>query len=164
MSLSITLYTSTADPKEVDKSSKLTQVGSASITATPTESIDMLNPQVILNYDASYLSANYAYISDFGRYYYIDGVDVQPGQMITLSMSVDPLMSFASEIANCTACVTRSESVGQPTMVPDERLPINPNKKELLTAFSNFMNNGVTAYDRSVLVTIRQPGYDYPGE
>lgn len=138
MSLSITLYTSTADPKELDKSSKLTQIGSAAITATPTNDIDVLNPTVLLNYNSNYIGANYAYISAFGRYYYINDKSVKPGQSITLTMSVDPLMSFRNQIKNCTACVTRSESVGQPTMIPDDRLPINPNKKELLSTISRF--------------------------
>lgn len=157
MSLSITLYTSTADPKEVDKSSKLTQIGSSAITATPTESIDMLNPQVILNYNASYLGANYAYIPAFGRYYYIDGVDVQPGQIITLSMSVDPLMSFRNSIANCMACVTRSESVGQPTEIVDDRLPIDPNKKEMLSQVSVFNK---TAGKKYFFVSLRYGGQE----
>ena len=145
MGLTITLYTSTADPKEVNKSSKLTQIGTASITATPTGDIDILNPAVLLNYDASYIGANYAYISDFGRYYYVNDKTVKPGQSITLSMSVDPLMSFASELADCTACITRSESVGQPTMVPDDRLPIDPNKRELLSAISRFEHTDGTS-------------------
>lgn len=157
MSLSITLYTSTADPKEVDKSSKLTQIGSSAITATPTESIDMLNPQVILNYNASYIGANYAYIPAFGRYYYIDGVDVQPGQIITLSMSVDPLMSFRNSIANCMACVTRSESVGQPTEIVDDRLPIDPNKKEMLSQVSVFNK---TAGKKYFFVSLRYGGQE----
>lgn len=157
MSLSITLYTSTADPKEVDKTSKLTQIGSSAITATPTESIDMLNPQVILNYNASYLGANYAYIPTFGRYYYIDGADVQPGQMITLSMSVDPLMSFRNSIANCMACVTRSESVGHPTEIVDDRLPIDPNKKEMLSQISVFNK---TAGKKYFFVSLRYGGQE----
>ena len=157
MGLTITLYTSTADPKEVDKSSKLTQVGSASITATPTGDINMLNPAVLLNYDASYLGANYAYISEFGRYYYVNDKSVKPGQSITLTMSVDPLMSFASQIANCMACVTRSESVGSPTEIVDDRLPIDPNKKEMLSQVSVFNNSAGKKY---FFVSLRYGGQE----
>lgn len=157
MSLSITLYTSTADPKEVDKTSKLTQVGSASITATPTGDIDMLNPAVLLNYDASYLNANYAYISEFGRYYYINDASVKPGQSITLTMTVDPLMSFKNTIANCMACVTRSESIGHPTEIVDDRLPIDPNKKEMLSQVSVFNK---TAGKKYFFVSLRYGGQE----
>ena len=138
MSLSITLYTSIADPKELDKSSKLTQIGSTAITATPTNDIDILSPVVLLNYNSSYLNANYAYIPEFGRYYYVNDKSVKPGQSITLTMSVDPLMSFKNQIKDCTACITRSESIGGPTEIPDDRLPVDPNKKELLSAISKF--------------------------
>lgn len=154
MGLTITLYTSTADPKEVDKTSKLTQVGSASITATPTNDIDILNPVVLLNYNSSYLGANYAYISEFGRYYYINDEAVKPGQSITLTMSVDPLMSFKSSILGCKACVTRSESIGGPTEIPDSKLPVDPNKKEILSAKSSIML-GSTSHACRYVVTVR---------
>lgn len=159
MSLSITLYTSTADPKEVDKSSKLTQIGSAAITATPTNDIDILNPVVVLNYNSNYIGANYAYIPAFERYYYINDKSVKPGQAITLTMSVDPLMSFKSSILGCKACVTRSESVGGPTEVNDDKLPIDPNKKEILSQVADFdwLNYAGTNASgwRSVFVSIQ---------
>lgn len=136
--MTITLYTSTADPKVVNKSSYLTQIGSASVIITPKASLDILYPVIDINYNASYLSANYAYISDFGRYYYINDVTVQIGQIITLSMDVDPLMSFQNDILDATACITRSESIGGPTAVNDDKLPVDPNKKEMLSQISDF--------------------------
>lgn len=152
--MTVTLYTSTADPKVVNKSSYLTQIGTTSVTITPKASLDILYPVIDINYNSSYLSANYAYISDFGRYYYINDVTVQIGQIITLSMSVDPLMSFGTSILNAKACIVRSESIGQPTAIVDNRLPVDPNKKEILSTKSDFKITNPTHSCRYV-VTIR---------
>ena len=159
MALTITLYTSTADPKTVDKSSGLTQIGSTTITATPTGDIDILAPVVLLNYNSTYLPANYAYISEFGRYYYVNDKTVKPGESMTLTMSVDPLMSFKSDILGCKACITRSESIGGPTEVNDDKLPIDPNKKEILSQVADFDWLNYAGTDakkwRSVFVSIQ---------
>lgn len=136
--MTINLYTSTADPKIVNKTNYLTEIGSTSIIITPKASLDILNPVIDINYNANYITANYAYISDFGRYYYVDSATVQIGQIITLSMSVDPLMSFKDDILGATACITRSESIGGPTAVNDDKLPIDPNRKEMLSQISDF--------------------------
>ena len=154
MALTITLYTSTADPKTVDKTSGLTQLGISTITATPTNDIDILAPVVLLNYNSTFLAANYAYISEFGRYYYVNDKTVKPGESMTLTMSVDPLMSFKSSILSAKACITRSESIGGPTEIPDNRLPVDPNKKEILSAKQSFMLGSTSKACRYV-VTIR---------
>lgn len=159
MALTITLYTSTADPKTVDKTSGLTQLGSTTITATPTNDIDILAPVVLLNYNSTYLAANYAYISEFGRYYYVNDKTIKPGESMTLTMSVDPLMSFKSSILSAKACITRSESIGGPTEIVDDRLPVDPNKKEILSQVGNFDTTAL-AGGRLFVVSLKYGGHE----
>ena len=54
------------------------------------------------------LTSNYAYISEFGRYYYITNV-VCVGDLFEVHMHVDVLMSFKSGIRSNNAVVSRQE-------------------------------------------------------
>lgn len=137
--MNVTFYTNSADSKVVDKSSYLVSNGTlVSAALAPTDGVTVENPTFIVNYDPAYIDYNYLFCDTFKRYYYITDKVVEPGKKIELICNVDPLMSFKNQFLNSTACVTRSESVGGPTMVPDDRLPINPNKKEFLSAISRF--------------------------
>ena len=122
--MTVTLYLNTSDPRVVDKS--LTVIVQ-NITITPTSTINVINPVITINFNANYLFANYAYISDFQRYYFVNPANIEIGKRITLPLQVDVLMSYASQIRQCTACVIRSESASRPTYIPDDKLPINPN-------------------------------------
>ena len=52
---------------------------------------------------------NYAYISDFGRYYFVTDISYQIGEW-ALSLTVDPMASFKTEISTLTPYVVRSAS------------------------------------------------------
>lgn len=60
---------------------------------------------------------NYAYIADFGRYYFIDNVSWSQG-IWSLSMHVDVLASFKEDIENSRQYVIRSASQSNP-YIPD---------------------------------------------
>ena len=60
---------------------------------------------------------NYAYIADFGRYYFIDDVSWSQG-IWSLSMHVDVLASFKEDIENSRQYVIRSASQSNP-YIPD---------------------------------------------
>ena len=68
------------------------------------------DPVIVIGYDASILSHSYAYITDFGRYYFITNMEVLPGQEIRLSLHVDVLMTYKDQIKACKARITRSQS------------------------------------------------------
>ena len=53
---------------------------------------------------------NYCYIQDLGRYYFIDSVECMNGTIYKIRVSVDVLTSFASDIENITAIITKSEN------------------------------------------------------
>lgn len=132
--MNITLYTTTDDMRTVDKT--LTTV--KSVTATPTEPMNVLAPTLIINYDNSVLSANYVYIPALNRYYYIDNIDLLKGNRILLSCRVDVLKTYANDIGNCNCICVRSESIGTPTQIPDKNLPIDPNREDIVSiVFSN---------------------------
>lgn len=157
MSLTVDILSTTDDPRVVSK----TTTTIASVTAKPTDACSVLYPVLLLQYSGSLAAANYMYISAWGRYYYIDRIKLLPGNQIEIAGSVDVLKTYDTEIRSCTATVIRSESIGAPTMIPDNKLPINPNKKELLTAKFDFAIASGSSSDRRYFVKVRESSVAY---
>ena len=125
--MTVTLYTTTDDARTVNKTLTLVK----SVSATPTEPMNVLRPTVIVNMDSAVLSSNYAYISELNRYYYITGMELLHGERVLLSCSVDVLKTYAAALTDCDCIVSRSESIGAPSEIPDKNLPINPNMQDV---------------------------------
>lgn len=131
MSFNVNFYKTNDDPKVANKA--IIAIKQAS--CRPTTTVDILNPVFEVDYDAALLKANYCYCALFGnRYYFINDIKVDIGKKIILYCSVDVLKTYYSQIKECKACITRSESIGEPTYVIDNKLPVNPSKKELKSA------------------------------
>lgn len=113
--MNITLY------KTSSERHRLSKVLTNSVSKTNCHILDgtsITDPVVVIGYDASLLSHSYAYISDFGRYYFITNIEVLPGQEMRLSLHVDVLMTYKDQIKACNARVTRSQSNYDP-MISD---------------------------------------------
>lgn len=124
--MTITFYTSTANPKELDKSSKLTLIGSGKIL-TPTRGVSILNPVVTVDYSALFVPANYAYISaPFNRYYFVKCA-VDTAGKIVVECTCDSLYSWHTYIKECDANIIRAEQAGI-NYVVDKQLPIDTNR------------------------------------
>lgn len=126
--MTVTLYKTSDDRRVVTKT--LTSIAS-NITIIPKEQLDILTPRIRLAWNSAYLAANYMYISDLGRYYFISDMLLNTGHNIDIIGNVDVLMTYASQIKALEATIIRSESIGAPTMYPDDKLPIIPNKKSV---------------------------------
>lgn len=125
--MTLNLYSTSSDPRTVDKQLSLI---ASELNIKPLQTFNILTPVITLNYATSYLNANYAYIPELGRYYFINSTDLEIGKRIVFSCVVDVLMSYKTEIRNCPATVIRSEMF-PPNQVVDDKLPVDPNGKEL---------------------------------
>ena len=123
MGLNVTFYQNLSDNNVLDKT--ITAIGS-SITMNPTETISILNPNFIIKYDSTLLSANYCYVTKFNRYYFCT-VSVLTGGRMAIQCKVDALMSAKDAIKNCSACILRNEFIGSNYIV-DNKMPIDPNR------------------------------------
>ena len=94
--MDITLYNCTAEPNMLDKSGSLTSV--ASYTGTVARhNVDMINPEITLEETAANIvTANYCYISDFGRYY----------QIVEKSCDVNGLLPDSTITTTCISRTT----------------------------------------------------------
>lgn len=105
--MTIKLYSNLSDKIVVDKN--ITQIG-ADITGTLREDCSVTDPIIKLEstVGSNITTCNYAYISEFGRYYYINNI-VCTGKLFELHMHVDVLMSYRGTIRTNSAVISRQE-------------------------------------------------------
>ena len=89
--------------------------------------VDVKRPVVILTTTISKL-ANYAYIPELHRYYYIENPVIKNDGRLILYLNSDPLMSFWDEYKNSPCVAKRSSSNYDPYLV-DDMISVRENVK-----------------------------------
>ena len=87
------------------------------------DACSILRPVILLNVgpQANPTGANYAYISEYNRYYWVSDWTVNRGQWVA-TLSIDPLARWKEEIGNTYQYVLRSSSESNPA-VQDSMYP-----------------------------------------
>ena len=104
----IRFYKNLSDRNHVDKN--ITQIGS-NVTGTLRDDCSIINPVIRLEEFTGFdvTECNYAYIVEFGRYYYINNITLT-NKLYEISMHVDVLMTYRNEIRSNSAVVSRQEN------------------------------------------------------
>ena len=148
MAFTINLYNNTSEPEKVDKS--LSSQGS--LTGQLKDSTSIINPSILCNI-GSIPTANYMYISEFHRYYYITNIESVRNGLVQLSGKCDVLMTYKSGIRGCNALVERQEHSYSPYLV-DNQIPMdNKNtvsSKKLKGNYGFKRNSIVLTYSSSI--------------
>lgn len=106
MSITAKFYKIDDDPRVINKT--LGTATDKSITIKGTDSV--LNPTIVLKYDATLATYNYVYLpAPYDRYYFLAPPVLAPGKRMTFNCSVDPLMSHKDAIEGLDVVVTRLE-------------------------------------------------------
>lgn len=92
--------------------------------------------------------ANYMYIADLNRYYFIDNIELMTGNNVYISGSVDVLMSYLDSILNIKGTVKRSESLKNGYII-DENYKSVSYSQITTKRFPNSMND-----DSFILMTV----------
>ena len=71
----------------------------------------VIKPTILIQTDP--LDYNYAYIPEFGRYYFINNVVAMRNKSFIIDLKCDVLMSYADEIYNLRALIDREETQSQ---------------------------------------------------
>ena len=100
--------------------------------------------------DIAVIGYNYCFIPDFGRYYYINGINALRANLFELSLGIDVLMTYAAEIRNNTAIIDRTESGTTANVYIDNGTFVNTSKLE--TATYNF-SGGFNDTPEYILIT-----------
>lgn len=114
------------------------------------EPTSVINPVVIMSYHPNYLDANYLYLSDFSRYYFVKNITLEHQRLI-FECHVDVLMSAKDEILNKTCFIKRQEKVfaqkldNKKGVIYDSEYPV---RADYVTYSKNIGNvgNGVAYY------------------
>lgn len=103
----IEIGTFTCDKRFLDKSSyiKDMQVYNCEIY----ESCNVMYPIFILRYDSRIFNCNYAYVSEWNRYYYIADIRLNPAGKMIITCREDVLMSNKNAIKNLDVNVIRNQ-------------------------------------------------------
>lgn len=88
----------------------------------------VFNPSIRIESDYNISGYNYAYIPEFGRYYYISDITSVRTKCWIISLRCDVLMSYSAQIKALRPIIEREE-VGQSSGLIDSDMPININKK-----------------------------------
>lgn len=94
--------------------------------------------------DISVVGYNYCYIPDFGRWYYINGIDALRANLYELSLGIDVLMTYAAEIRQNYAIVDKVESLGAAYNYINDGSWVNTNrmKQSIINFATGFNDNG----------------------
>lgn len=83
------------------------------ITGEPHEAdtLDVVNPDIVLEYNPAYLQYNFCYIPSFGRYYFFREAPTISKKTITLHLCVDVKYTYRSIIMRSQCIAERSSSL-----------------------------------------------------
>lgn len=148
--MTITLYNNASPKIKIGKS--LTVV--KTMTGTLRESCDMINPSVLIE-NAGVINANYAYIAEFGRYYFVKKITSSRNNLWRVDMHVDVRETYANQIKTHKPVLERSENYYN-LYLKDNILPLQQDNFTTTYALgSAFENKGVymlasdSSYDTS---------------
>lgn len=143
MAFTINLYETSSENNRIVK-----ELGSAtSFSGELKAQTSVISPNILI--EATNLSGfNYAYIQEFGRYYYITDITSVRTNLWQVSMRCDVLMSYASQIKALTPIIEREE-IGFKAGLIDSDIPIDVNKK----VEKYYFPNGFTKDIQYVLTT-----------
>ena len=113
----INIYNTSDDKRVKDKT--LTAV-MENATCQLVEGCSALDPVVKLSMNAAVLTANYMYIPYFGRYYYINNIEVIEGNILRISGHVDVLMTYSSQLNGCYINSRKNQN-NYDMYLPDDR-------------------------------------------
>ena len=76
------------------------------LTGTLRGQSSVMSPSLQIQ-DIAVIGYNYCYIPDFGRYYYINGINALRANLFELSLGIDVLMTYSEAIRNNAAIIDK---------------------------------------------------------
>ena len=81
------------------------------LTGTLRGQSSVMSPSLQIQ-DIAVIGYNYCYIADFGRYYYINGINALRANLFELSLGIDVLMTYAGAIRSNAAIIDKVQNFG----------------------------------------------------
>lgn len=133
----ITLYKNTSEKNKIGKN----LTNSSTLTGTMRDQTSITKPYIMIEH-ADPTDFNYCYIDVFDRYYFVNEVTVIRNGLLGVSLVVDVLESFKTQILAQNVIVNKSQS-NTNFYLPDENLKTNvKTKTDILNFASGFLESG----------------------
>ena len=100
------LYRNTSDNRVISKNITLIKEVSIELKSN----VDFISPTIFLQTFNGCEDANYLYIEEFKRYYFVNNINHLTGGRISLSCSVDVLMSNKDNILSLSCIIDKQEN------------------------------------------------------
>lgn len=143
--MEIRLYNNSSPKKKLHKAITLVDT----LTGSLKERCDLINPSIMIE-GSTVPSGDYAYIPEFGRYYYITKVTIERATLWRLDMHVDVYMTYENEIKKNTPIYERSQTLVN-MYLPDNEMPIQQDTFTVTKKLSNARN----LTNKNVLLTVQ---------
>lgn len=137
--MEIKLYKTTSPRKKLVKELS----DGITLTGTLRGQASVMSPSLQIQ-DIVVFGYNYCYIPDFGRYYYINDINALRANLFELSLGIDVLMTYASEIRRNYAIVDKVENFGVAFNYINDGSWINTNRTDqsIINFANGFNDNG----------------------
>lgn len=106
--MNIQLLSISDDTRKINKTvNQITELLPCAVTE---DSNSIISPKMLLKWNTDYIGANYAYIPEFQRYYFIDDISLMTGGNCVISLSIDVLYTYATQIMQLKVTAARSSN------------------------------------------------------
>lgn len=142
--MNITLYVNNSEKNKIGKN----LTNDFSLSGSLRDSTNIINPVILieLNEIGNY---NYCYIPNFNRYYFITDITVIRTGLYAISLLVDVLESFKTDIKNLSVILLNTQNSGVNNYLPS---PVFRNNVKSKTDIINFPN-GLNDSGEFILIT-----------
>ena len=142
--MNIILYVNNSEKNKIGK----TLTNDFSLSGTLRDATNIINPVILIEI-SEIGDYNYCYINNFNRYYFITDITVIRTGLFAISLMVDVLESFKSDIKNLSVILLNTQNVGSSTYLPS---PVFHNNVKSKTDILNFPN-GLNDSGEFILIT-----------
>lgn len=134
--MNITLYVNNSEKNKIGKN----LTNDFSLSGTLRDVTNIINPVILieLNEIGNY---NYCYIPNFNRYYFITDITVIRTGLFAISLMVDVLESFKTEIKNLSVILLNTQNVGTNNYLSSQVFRNNVKSKTDIINFPNGLND-----------------------
>lgn len=158
--MNIVLYNNSSDRRTITKTLETIETING---AEPFGECSVHNPVMRLRPFDNWALVNYAYIADYKRYYFVTEVKIVSGNVLEISCTCDPLMSFRQQILRSVAMCVANENTST-KYIRDKNYPVSLKKSLTTYVFDadpfNIETTGYQTGHNYVLTTAGGGEYD----